>query len=110
MKRSCVTSTSAPEYSSKLSSNLQRRDIQVVGRFVEKQNVGGLQLELSNKNACPFADGEPANSLGQIFRRKKKTVRPRSDVDDAILVNHRFARRLKRVTQRDIRDELAVLR
>jgi len=64
---------------------------------------------LCDQHAGPLASGEPANSLIQIFSRKKKSFGPGTDVDDAILINHRVAVRRERLAQGNVRIEFAVL-
>ena len=92
-----------------LFQNLQCGDIQVVGRLVQQEKVRRLKHQLCDQHAGPFTPGKPANPLVQTFRRKKKSFGPRSDVDDAILINHRVAVRGKRPAQSHIGIEFAIL-
>ena len=92
-----------------LLQDFQCGNIQIVGRFVQQQNVSRLQHELSDQNAGALSSGKPANALIQVFTRKQKSFRPRSDVNNAILINHRVAVRRERPAQGNVRIKLAVL-
>ncbi len=43
--------------------NVQCRDVEIVGGFIEQENVGGLQHELSDQHSRPFAARKPAYRL-----------------------------------------------
>ena len=60
-----------------LFQDFQSRDIQIVGGFVQQQDVRRLEHELRDQYARPFAAGEPADRLIQVLSRQRGTSPPR---------------------------------
>ena len=71
--------------------DFQSRDIQIVGGFIQQQDVRRLQHELRDQDAGPFASGEPPDRPIQVVWRKEKPCCPRGDVNHSLLINHRIA-------------------
>jgi len=59
-----------------LLEDLQRRDIQIVGRLVQEEDVGGLEHQLSDLDARLLAAGEAPDGLDQLLAREEEFRRP----------------------------------
>src|SRR3989442_4997546 len=66
----------ASKFQQTLFEYLQSRNVQIVGRFVEQQDVGGLKHELSDQDAGSLAAGEPADRLIERLTRGEGTGCP----------------------------------
>jgi hypothetical protein len=53
--------------------NFQRRNVEVVGGFVEQENVGGLEHELRDQDARAFASGKAADGLAELLAGKQES-------------------------------------
>ena len=89
--------------------NLKRRNVQIVCRFVQKKNVGGLEHQLGNQDASALATREPANPLIQSLTREKKARRPGCDMNYLILIANRVTIRSQGAPQSNVWIELAIL-
>ena len=54
----------------------ESRDVQVVRRFVQQQNVGRVQHHLRDQHPRPLAAGQTARQLAKVVRIEKKARRP----------------------------------
>ena len=99
----------AAKFQQALFQYFERRNVEVVGRLVEQQQVGGLQHQLSDQHARAFASGKLADRAIQVFAGERETLAPSRHVNHAVLVDHRVAVGRERAAQRQIRIELAVL-
>ena len=63
--------------------DFQRRDVKIVGRFVEQQNVGRLQHQPGNHHAGLLPAGEAAHRNVKLLGAEHKTGGPSGDVDGA---------------------------
>src|ERR1019366_2266534 len=71
--------------------NLQGRNVEVVGGFVEQENVGGLEHELRDQDAGAFASGKAAYGLAELLAGEEESRRPSGDVNYAIAIDDGIA-------------------
>ena len=77
MKRSWVTRTRPPvELGQALLEHLERRDVEVVGRLVEDQQVGGLQHQARDEDARLLAAREAADRQPRAARGGRGSAWP----------------------------------
>ncbi len=79
----------ARELEQALLEHLERRDVEVVGRLVEDQQVGGLEHQPREQDARLLAAREPADRRVELLGAEQEALRPRGDVDAAALEDHR---------------------
>ena len=79
---------SAWKVSKAFFENLQRSDVQIVGRLIQQQHVGGLQHEPGEKNARLLTAGQIADGQFQLFLAKKEALRPGCDVIRPAAIEH----------------------
>ena len=73
--------------------HVERRDIQIVGRFVEKKQVGRLQHESRDQQSGLLSTGQPGDRQIELFGPKKKPLGPGHEMHRAILIDHGISRR-----------------
>ena len=81
----------AGEFSQTFLQDFQSRDIQVIGRFIEQQEIGRLEHELRDSDARLFAAGKVANRDIKLLGPKKKLLRPGRDMQLAVAVGNGIA-------------------
>ena len=59
-----------------LFQNLERRNIEIVGRFVEQEDVGGLQHQAGNQDAGALAAGKVRHRLVELLAGEQETRSP----------------------------------
>src|SRR6266403_1359582 len=79
--------------------NFERRNVEVVSRFVEQKNVGRLKHELRDQNPRAFASGKAADGLAELLAGKQESRRPSGYVNYAIPVHDGIAVRCERAAQ-----------
>ena len=99
----------AGEVEQVLFEDFERGDVEVVGGLVEQQNVGGLEHELGDEHARPFAAGEIADRLVELLAGKEEARGPTGDVNGAALVDDAVAFRGEGAAQGQVLVELAHL-
>ena len=99
----------AGELEQALLEHLERRDVEVVGRLVEHEQVGGLQHERGDQHACLLAAREPADRHAELLGAEQKAPRPAGDVDRPLAEDDLIALRRQRAAQRQRRIELAAM-
>ncbi len=55
---------------------LKRRNIEVVGGFVQYEEIGGAEHELSDQHPCLLAAGKKGDLPAQLFAAETKSFRP----------------------------------
>ena len=91
----------AGELEQALLEHLERRDVEVVRRLVEEQQVGGLEHQPREHGARLLAAGEPADRRLELLGAEEEALRPARDVDAAPLEDDRVAVRGERALERD---------
>ncbi len=89
--------------------DFQRRNVEVVGRFVEQKNVSRLKHKLRDQHARPFASGKTSDRLAELLARKQESCGPSSDVNDTIAIDNGIAVGRERASQSHIGIERASL-
>jgi len=89
----------ALKFKKRFFEDFERWNVEIVGGFVEQQDVGGLKHQARDQNAGALASAEAADRLVELLAGEEKTVSPGSDVDDAILKNYRVGIRRERPAQ-----------
>lgn len=79
------------EFEQTLLQHIQGRNIQIIRRFVENEQVGRLQHELSDQQSRLFAAGQARDRKVELFRSKEEAFRPGGEMDRAALVDDRIA-------------------
>ena len=78
----------AGKFRQALFQHFQRRDIEIVGRLVQQQQVSGLQHQLGDEDAGPLAAGKVGDRMVELLAgeeelrgpgRRRESTRP---VDD----------------------------
>ncbi len=77
-KRSCVTSTTAPgKLEQALLEHLERRDVEIVGRLVEHQEIGRLEHERREwTRACSPPERRPTGMASCSGGNRKRRAQP----------------------------------
>ena len=73
----------ARELEQALLEHLERRDVEIVGRLVEDEQVGGLEHEPRDEDARLLAAREAADRHGELLGAEEEAPRPAGDVDRA---------------------------
>src|ERR1700738_2583247 len=84
--------------------NFQGRNVEVVRRFVEQENVGGLEHELRDQDAGAFASRKPSNGLTELLTGKQEARRPSGYVNYVIAIHDRIAIRRERARLVEVHD------
>ena len=82
--------------------HFERGDIQIVGRLIEEQHVGGPQHEPRDVNARAFAAGKPAYGKIELFLPEQKARRPARHMLRPVAEHYCIAFRRQRATQRSV--------
>jgi hypothetical protein len=61
-------------------NKFQRSGIQVIGRFVEHNHIGGLGKQLGQQDPVSFSTGEEADLCSRSFRREQKILQLTKDM------------------------------
>ncbi len=64
---------------------------------------------MRDQDASPFATGEPFHGLVELFAAEQESCRPRGNVNDPVLINHRIAFGSQSAAQRHVGIEFAGL-
>src|SRR5207302_8500401 len=94
---------SAGKVSKAFFEYLQRPDVQIIGRLVQQQDVGGLEHEPGQKNARLLAAGQIADGQFQLLLAKEETPGPGCDVIRPAPIEHHLGIGRKSLTQRNTR-------
>ena len=78
----------ARELGQTLLQYLQRRDVQIVGRLVQEQEVRRFEHQPSDADARPLPAGEPAHRRLELLGPEEEPLGPRDHVDGAIPIDH----------------------
>src|ERR1700694_135015 len=89
----------AGEFDQAFFQNFERVNVEVVSRFVEQENVGGLKHELCDQNAGAFASGKAAYGLAKLLAGKQESCRPSGYVNYAIAIHDGIAVRREGAAQ-----------
>ena len=81
----------AAEIEEILFEGLERGDIEVVGGFVQKEEVGFLEHEAGDLDAGAFAAGEFGDGLFELIEAEAEAFGPGGDVNGAVLVEDGIA-------------------
>src|SRR4051812_36057364 len=95
----------APKFEQTFFQYLQGRDVEVVGRLIEQQDIGGLEHQIGDENARALATREPAYGLVELVAREKEACRPGGDVNGAVLVEDGIATSGQRLAKSQVRIE-----
>ena len=79
--------------------DFQRRNVEIIGRFIEKKQIGRLQHELRDPHTGLLAAGQAADEYVQLFRLEKELLRPGGDVQTAVAIQDRVAVGAERLFQ-----------
>ena len=79
--------------------NFERRNIEVVGRLIEQQNIRRLQHQFCNQYPRPLAAGEIPHRLVQLLAGKQEACGPTCHMHLASLMHHRVAFRSQSAAQ-----------
>ena len=64
------------EFQKCLFQNFQRRDIQIVGGFIEQQHIRRLQHQVGNQHPSLLPTGKQLHFRGQLIRLEQEPLRP----------------------------------
>ena len=92
-----------------LFEHLERGDVEVVGGFVQHQDVGGLEHHGRNVRAGALAAGEARDGLQELRVLEEELAAPRGDVHGAALEVHLVAERADGVAQQGLRRDVRAL-
>ena len=86
--------------------HLQGRDVQVVGRLIQDQQVGGLEHQAGDQDPRLLAAGEAGQGPIELVGGEQKALGPAGDVNGVSLVHHRLAVGGQRLAQRHRRVQM----
>jgi hypothetical protein len=89
----------APEVLKAVLQDFEAGNVQVVGRLVQQEQVGGLEHEPGDQNTGLLAARQPTDRARQLFGTKQKAFGPGGNVHRAALVQHHVAVGAQRVAQ-----------
>ncbi len=70
----------------RLLENVERRDVEVIRRLVEDQQIRGLQHQPGEDDARLLSAGKARHRGLELFRPEEKAPGPRRDVNRAIAI------------------------
>ncbi len=70
--------------------NLERGNVEVVGRLVEDEDVGGLEHQASDQDTRAFPATEPFDGLIELLAREEEPGRVACDMNNPILIHNRI--------------------
>ena len=77
----------AAKFEQALLQDFERGNIEIVGRLIQQQQVGGLEHQLRNEHPRSLAAGEVRDRLVELLAGEEKARCPGGDVDDAVLID-----------------------
>ena len=80
----------------------ERGQVEVVGRLVEDQKVGGLEHEPGERDPRLLAAGESPDVGAELLLAKQKLLGPAHDVHGAVAVAHEVGVRRERLPERQV--------
>ena len=96
----CHQHQRAGEFHQAVFQHIERRNVQVVRRFVKNQEVGRLQHQPCDEETCLFASGEAGDREIQLLRPEEEPFRPGDEMHRAVLIDDRVAVRGEGSTER----------
>ena len=85
--------------------HFERWDIQIVGRFVKEQDVGGVEHEIRDQHASLLTTGEILDVSRELVRFEEESFRPTAHMDHSSGVFHHVADGTECLLERLFRDE-----
>ncbi len=85
-----------------LLEHLEGRDVEIVGRLVEDQQVGRLQHQPGDQNPRLLAAGEAPHRRVELLGAEEEALRPGGDVHDFAQMDHRIAVGRERAPQGEL--------
>ncbi len=73
--------------------HVQSRNIQIIGRLIENEQVRRLEHQPGNQQPCLLSTGQPGYGQVQLFRTKEKSFCPGDQMNRPILIDDRVTRR-----------------
>ena len=76
------------EFEQTILQHIQGRNIQIIGRLVENEQVRRLQHQLGDQKSCLFTAGKSRYRKVELFGAEEEPLRPRGQMDRAALIDH----------------------
>ena len=89
----CHEQRCARERLDRVFENFERWNVEIVRRFVEDEDVGGLKHHAGDVSTCEFTARQHRNRLEQLLIAEEKSPRPTLDVHFRIAETNLFAKR-----------------
>jgi hypothetical protein len=89
----------AGKFAQALFEHVERGNVEIVGRFVEQKDVGGLEHQPGNENPGLLAAGETVDRGFQLIGTEEKTLGPGDHVHTLALIEDAVAVRSQGAAQ-----------